>query len=216
MGSECTLRDRIISVHFPKAAGSSLKDQFVRLLGDAVYLDYARGPLAGDDPCISDFPEGKTLVHGHFPAARYASSAATMITFLREPVDNLVSIYFFWRNFKKPTNVLHARFLAERPSLVDFARYPKIRRLMSQTYFGNIDLQRFGFIGFHETREADLPRLSSLIGLPLDSSLYLNKTAESTDRPIVSQDRSVTDALESLLSDDIAFYWNARRKFGLS
>ncbi|SFK29096.1 hypothetical protein SAMN04488125_101122 [Methylorubrum salsuginis] len=111
-----------------------------------------------------------------------------MITFLREPVDNLVSIYFFWRNFKRPKNVLHARFLAGRPSLVDFARYPKIRQLMSQTYFGNIDLQRFSFIGFHETREADMPRLSNLIGLPPDSSFYLNKTAESTDRPIISRD----------------------------
>lgn len=216
VGSEHKLRSRIVSVHFPKAAGSSLKEQFVHLLGDLVYLDYARGPLAADDSGISDFPEGKVLVHGHFPAARYASSLATMITFLREPVDNLISIYFFWRAFAKPTNALHARFLAERPSLPAFARYPKIQRLMSQTYFGNVDLRRFSFVGFHETRDADMLRLSSLLELPLDPSLHLNKTKEFADRDIVSQDRSVTDALKDVLYDDVSFYWNARRQFGTS
>jgi hypothetical protein len=213
--SEHKRPDRVVSVHFPKAAGSSLKEQFVNLLGDLVYLDYARGPLAVDDLHVSDFPEGKAIVHGHFPAARYASTSAYMITFLREPIDNLISNYFYWNTFEKPTNQLHARFLDERPSLLAFASYPKIRRLMSETYFGNIDLNRLDFVGFYDNRDADMIRLSNVLELPLDPLLHLNRTKEYPNRSIVMQNKNIIKELENLLSDDISFYWNARRKFGV-
>jgi hypothetical protein len=40
------------------------------------------------------------------------------MTFLRHPVDNLISIYFFWRALPEPGHALHARFLRERPSIL--------------------------------------------------------------------------------------------------
>jgi hypothetical protein len=112
---------RVISVHFPKAAGSSLWAQFARLLGDKAALDITHDPftLAGSES--AEFPVEKALVHGHFRAGRYESTDAYWMTFLRHPVDNLISIYFYWKSLKEPGHSLHARFLVEAPSILEFA-----------------------------------------------------------------------------------------------
>jgi hypothetical protein len=51
--------------------------------------------------------------------------------------------------------------------------------------------------------------------LPLDPLLHLNRTKEYPNRSIVMQNKNIIKELENLLSDDISFYWNARRKFGV-
>jgi hypothetical protein len=114
---------RVVSVHFPKAAGSSLHIQFGKLLGDKLVLDYTHDPLTSMGSKTAEFPTGKTLVHGHLRAQRYASTEAYWMTFLRHPVYNLISIYFFWKTLPKPGHELHGRFLRERPSVLEFATY---------------------------------------------------------------------------------------------
>jgi hypothetical protein len=197
---------RVISIHFPKAAGTSLHVQFAQLLGHQVALDYAHDPLTSAGCETSEFPSGKRLVHGHFRAQRYASTNAYWMTFLRHPVNNLYSIYFFWRNYPETDNAVHARFLRERPSILEFATYPGINRLMSETYFGNFDMSRFNFIGFYETRDADIPRLSKDLGLPLVVGVHQNPTPETSERLEMEADLSVRQQLTDLLNADVAFY----------
>ncbi len=202
---------RAVSVHFPKAAGSSLKAQFGALLGRQAFFDYGHDPLAVADRCAAEFPAGKLLVHGHFHPSRYAATEGYWLTFLRHPVDNLLSIYFYWLDLPDPTHGVHARFLRERPSVLEFAAYPGISTLMSETYFGGIDMRRFDFIGFHETRAADIRRLAADLGLPLAPETHENRTAETPERHGVRQDRSLRRRLADLLAADVAFYERLRR-----
>jgi hypothetical protein len=195
-----------VSVHFPKAAGTSLRKQFEALFGDAAYMDYGHDPLTLPYAGAAAFPEGRRLVHGHFRADRYACPDAYLMTFLREPVDNLISTYFYWRGFRKPGHDLHARFLRDRPSLVEFATYPGIQRLMSETYFGGFDMERFNFIGFHETRDRDMRALASILQLDLDASIQDNKTRATVGRLWTTMDRNTIDRLKHHLADDIDFY----------
>ena len=78
------------------------------------------------------------------------------MTFLREPVSNLISVYNFWQTHPEHGNPIHSRFIRERPSILDFAKFPGFADLMSGIYFGGFDMGRFDFVGLHETREADL------------------------------------------------------------
>jgi hypothetical protein len=197
---------QVVSVHFPKAGGTSLHRQLVALLGEAAFLDYAHDPLVVPSGGTSAFPVGARLVHGHFHAARYAAPGRCLVTFLREPVANLLSIYFFWRDLPPCGHAVHSRFLSERPSILDFARYAGIARLMSETYFGGFDMRRFDFIGFHETRQRDLPRLGRLLGLPLSHRLHENRTAPSEERQELDSSPRILAALRTLLAADIAFY----------
>jgi hypothetical protein len=122
------------------------------------------------------------------------------MTFLRGPVENLISIYFFWRAYQEPTNAVHAQFLRECPSILEFAKYPVFSKPMSETYFGGFDMRRFNFIGFHENRDIDISRLAVEIGLPLVPEVHENKTPESAKRREVETDPSVRKRLTDLLS----------------
>lgn len=201
----------VVSIHFPKAAGYSLQVQFVKLLGDRVALDYTHDPLTSTGWETAEFPDGKRLVHGHFRARRYASANAYWMTFLRHPVDNLISIYFYWKALPEAGHALHARFLRERPTILEFATYPGITCLMSQTYFGNFDMGRFDFIGFYENRDTDIPCLAKDLGLPLSASVHENRTGETIERRELEADVSVRRRLTDLLAADVAFYERLRR-----
>jgi SAM-dependent methyltransferase len=204
--------ERVVSVHFPKAGGSSLHTQFATLLGNDLILDFSHDPLTSSGAELAPFPAGKRIVHGHFRAQRYASVDAYWMTFLRHPVDNLISIYFFWKSLDTPGHDLHARFLQEKPSIVDFALYPGLQRLSSETYFGGFDMNRFDFIGFHETRDVDVHRLGQAINLPLNPSHRVNKTPATSERDEVMTNVSIRQRLNDLLSEDLAFYDRMRNR----
>lgn len=182
----------------------------MKLLGDKVVLDYDHDPLTPAGMETADFPDGKTLVMGHFRAQRYASANAFWMTFLRHPVDNLISIYFFWKVLPE-AHGLHARFLREQPSILGFATYPGFKALMSETYFGGFDMDRFNFIGFYENRDSDIPRLAKALNLPLVTSVHENKTSESAERLEVESDVSIRRKLTDLLAADVTFYERLRR-----
>ncbi len=201
---------RIVAVHFPKAGGSSLQSQLLGLLGDSLALDYGHDPLTSAGLETAEFPVGKRGVYGHFSARRYASTDGYWMTFLRDPVDNLISIYYYWKSVTVPGHDLHGRFLREKPSILDFAKYAGVQRLMSETYFGGFDMGRFDFIGFHETRDRDIPRLAAALDLPLSAEVYVNKTEPYTERHIVEDDTSLRRQLADLLADDVAFYERLR------
>ena len=198
----------IISVHFPKAGGTSLAGSLRVHFGEDLALDYDHDPVHANYP-LNEPPHlapNIRVVQGHIRGDRYAGPAFRM-TFLREPVSNLISIYFFWRAYPESAGQLHRRFLAERPAILAFAQYPAIQTLMSETYFGNVDLDRFDFIGFHERRCDDLRRLSGMLGIELDGDLHLNRTTKAiAEGQAILSNASLVAALRNHLSKDVALY----------
>lgn len=206
----------LVYVHFPKAAGTSLIHELRAHYGDALLADYTHIPPDdwSHDPAYA--PEGIRAVCGHFHADRYAAYRPRFrFTFLREPIDNLVSIYFFWRRFPSTGYAAHDRFLAEKPSFVEFADYYELRYLASRHYFGGVNLERLDFVGFFERRREGLASLSSLIGIPLDADRHVNKTDESfaEERAELLADRRVIALVRNKLYDDVMFYEQAFERF---
>ncbi|MBI1683294.1 hypothetical protein [Caulobacter hibisci] len=206
----------LVSVHFPKAAGSSLAKQLRDFYQDALSLDYDHDPLGPNAAEQADtlYP-GARAVHGHFAARRYeALPDAMFITVLREPLDNLMSIYFFWKGYPAHGNPIHDRFVAEAPSFEDFSRYPEMSRLMSERYFGGFDMDRFDMVGFHETRDQDIPRLGALLGAPLKAEIYENRTSGEHEqaRQEILADLAQCARVRGNLRHDIAFYEAQRAK----
>jgi hypothetical protein len=206
----------VVSIHFPKAGGSSTAEALRRHFGESLALDYHHDPVNPDHllsaPAV--VRDGIRAVHGHFRADRYiAHRTAFRFTFLREPVSNLISIYYYWRVFASDS-ATHNRFLAEQPSIIEFARHCwPIRRLMSVSYFGGTEPRSLDFVGFHETRARDLARLSALLGVPFTSAsdLHLNPTTNAIDeRRALMDNAEVLATLRTLLADDMAFYESAR------
>lgn len=116
-------------------------------------------------------------------------------------------MYFFWQSYPRSSNPWHQQFLDEAPDILGFAQYEPLQRLMSESYFGGFDMWRFDFIGFHETRSADIAVLNGLTGLHLRAEVHENKTVNGAEqREAIIHDRKIINALETLLVEDTRFY----------
>jgi hypothetical protein len=213
----------LISVHFPKAGGASLRKSLQAALGaERVLFDYVDNPAdpAGRfrlDPArfLRERPRdtgGYAAVHGHFHPSKYERiepRERLLVTILREPLDNLVSIYRFWRHMPPQGDVLHDYFLKHRLTLVDLARLPLIGRLMTETYFGGWDMRRFDYIGDYSDYGRSVREIGELLGVRLEEQRENVSPREEIDA------RERREA-EALLGDEIAFYgrWRGYRGGG--
>jgi hypothetical protein len=213
----------LISVHFPKAAGSSFGAALVTAFGEsAVHRPphYDCDPVDPANPlwiCPDWFLRRRplevkpyTVVHGHQPIIKYdLLPSAYRVVILREPVENLISIYYYWKTLFSTDFTAHAVFefvKKERLSLLEVAEIPTMRRLMSRTYFGGYDMRRFDVIGTHDNRAAFVRAVSNLIGVKLAADIRDNVTPPSEERDNVLADAKVIAKLRDLLQDDIRFY----------
>ena len=199
----------IVFCHFPKAGGSSIAQQLREEFRDTCLPDYDHDPLGSHGKeTVDRLPPDINAVLGHFCAQRYdAVERRFLFTFLRQPIDNLLSVYFFWQSYPRSSNPWHQRFLDEAPDILSFARYEPLQRLMSGSYFGGFDMKRFNFIGFHETRSVDIGVLNGLTGLRLRAEVHENKTVNGAEqREEIMHDRKIMNALETLLVEDMRFY----------
>jgi hypothetical protein len=218
----------LISVHVPKCAGTAFFTALERTYGaDAIYHDFLDRPTDpashfNMDPdgyferspqAVAPHLENKRVVHGHFHVHKYRhiTHPCLRITFLRHPVERLISHYFYWLKLPRFGHNLHDYFLDQRLTLPQFARLPLIRRIYCDVFFRDVDLKIFDFIGAAERSDADLERLSRLLGRNLkpDPANVNSEPAYHDARQQILNDRSLIGQLTDLLSDDIELYWRA-------
>ncbi|MCA8952465.1 MAG: sulfotransferase family 2 domain-containing protein [Planctomycetes bacterium] len=217
----------ILAVHTPKAAGTTLKHHFETVFtADELLFDYADDPADPSTawnldperfaaaPIRSIAPH--RVVYGHFAARKYAAVPdAFRMTFLRHPVDNLVSIYRFW--MKQPPDIWPNplfRYVRQNDfTLTRFATLPTMRLLYSEVYYGGFDMTAFDFVGDYERYAEELMRLEPALGVTFDRTVHLNRTHPERTRPgeplLGTAERAT---LTRLLARDIEFYeaWRGR------
>jgi hypothetical protein len=211
----------LVSVHFPKASGSALRAELIAKFGqDNVLHDYDCDPVDPVNPSWIDrqrFLDNRPrsldpfkVVHGHFQIIKYdLLPRAFRIVMLREPVDNLISIFYFWQSlFDSPYrgHALYELIKKQRLSLLEFAEVPSLRQLMSRSYFGGYDMRRFDIIGDYSRRAEYLAAVSASIGMRLVPDRRENVTPLSEERGNILNDTKLISRLRDLLRDDIMFH----------
>lgn len=215
----------LISVHFPKAGGTSLRESFRAVFKPEEVIfnppdDDPGNPVSrfSLDPTyfrregLSVAPSVK-LIHGHFSPRRFEDlSDVRFITFLRNPVENIISLHCFYRLSEDFGNPLRTYVRKHNLPVAALATMPKVRYLMSREFFGLFDMKKFSFIGDTSTYEKDIQSLSALIGKPLRMH-FLNANRENSvllsseeNFYTMMEDRKLVAHLEDLLSDEMAFY----------
>lgn len=113
----------LVFLHIPKAGGSTLQDyilshypggRFYRFTGDTQqWLDFPSIPE--DERALYDALAG----HVHFGVHRHLPDPSTYITMLRDPVDRVVSHYYFV--LADPTHYLYPVVAGRNYTLLEFA-----------------------------------------------------------------------------------------------
>lgn len=172
--------------------------------------DFLIDPIGWAKRRPTRLPENIHVVHGHFRPGKYdLLKNVFRMTMLRHPVDNLISIYIYWKKIPPQPNAVHQYFLAHNLDIIKLARLPLLRYLYSDSYFGGWDMGRLDFIGRHETRAEDLKRLSEMLGVQMDTRMHMNATEpEGVNfvKEAILSNKKVMDRLYDLLIDDIRFY----------
>lgn len=214
----------LISLHLPKTAGTSFGAALDRRFGQGLRHDYGdlplntpaavrnaaalRAGLALDDDGLA----GVACVHGHFLPVKYLLPGqrlgARFVTWMRHPVDRLLSHHAFWRRTPpaSPAHALHWRMQAEDWSLEAFCLAPELRDVYAQ-FLWAFPLAYFDFIGITEHFEEDFTFFSQryLAGATLPPRL----NASDPDQGRVRLDPALRQRIEAFHARDLALYAKA-------
>lgn len=194
----------IISIHIPKSAGTSFRKIIEQLYRDSIELYYGGEPtLRLWDGNPLQLKSTTRALHGHFRArSAYLKQCpkAKLITWVRHPVDRIISYYNYWSILKPHGNPLHDRFLKERPNLVEFSKVDYMQNEWF-AYFGDLKPKDFDFVGIVEQFESEIRRLMQLMGWGALSWCRVNQTASKK-----SVSEETKSELAGILSREVEAY----------
>ncbi|ADJ28053.1 sulfotransferase family 2 domain-containing protein [Nitrosococcus watsonii] len=179
---------KIVIVHIPKAAGTSLKEAISAKVGiDNIYFDYnrplAKGDLSRNLGCLASSiaakPRRESIIFGHFLVGKYARfngyyfrrrKKIFYVIFLREPLQRAISHFFFWKRTKVQGHHVWERFTQENWSLERFLLSKEHTNFQAK-FLWRFPLKQFDFVGLTEYFQDSvemLGRVSPLLrGLPI-------------------------------------------------
>jgi len=217
----------LISVHFPKTAGSSFLVALESYFGQGLLQDYADRPInrtalrrnaqavyAGLRNAMARTGlEKVACIHGHFLPLKYAllpvAAGKTYVAWMRDPVERLASHYHYWvRNYApRSAGELHRRVVEEAWSLERFCLGPELRNVYS-TFLWGFSLRRFGFIGITEFYETEIEQFASrILGVPMESNW--KNVSPNGPRHVHITDSAFRRRIESYHDKDMTLYRQA-------
>jgi hypothetical protein len=161
----------LISLHLPKTAGTSFRHSLADHYGEKLLLRYGERPL--EQP---EFERHKLVtvaaitlldvdyqnidcIHGHFLPYQYlllsSKTACTFITWMRNPVERLISNYYhIQKNYKLYKSGFHEMVINEKWPLEKYCLCERMRNIYTR-FLWAFPLENFDFIGITEYYEKD-------------------------------------------------------------
>ena len=180
----------LISIHIPKTAGTSFRGILQRSYGERAVLRVDIG-LYNHQLRINEqqFDGSKIaakvkVAHGHFSPALFRSRFEVaddipLITWLRDPVERVISNYFYLKKRleeelqeeKRNLNILSKM----QRSLMEYAR-DEVNRNRIHKFLDGIRLEELFFIGIQESFQEDLQQIARLLNWQQTDELHHNRT----------------------------------------
>jgi SAM-dependent methyltransferase len=200
----------LISMHIPKSGGTSFRSVLEELYGSTFRPMYAREEM---DPGLAQkvkFNSQTRCLHGHFQADAFDGHfpEARKITWLRHPVDRVVSLYFQFHHNPESAfeSAFNKRIFEEGWSLMDFARQPEVQRQV-RWYFNAVPLDSFFFIGVVERYAESLRLFYHLLGKPTpEVSPGMNVNPKKRMGSAYDLSPAQRSGLESILAEETELY----------
>ena len=170
-------------LHIPKTAGSALT-----ALLESRFTPDEIAPYTGPMDAIEQ--AGQRLICGHrdFDDASRLSGDVRIITYLRDPLDRVLSLYNFWRSYtweEIARRNMRGNMIAKSHSFLEFIRHPQMRSHMNNGMYRMLIgreatiLDSTGLISTRtdEAVEQTLERLPSFFHVGFQES-YTDSTVE--------------------------------------
>lgn len=214
------LQPELISLHIPKTAGTSFRNILKLMYGEdqVVRFDIRMGGLVflNEEPYLENYLPAAKVIHGHFSyenlnAGFKIPENCPIITWLRDPVQRVVSNYYYLEKrlidiLQEEKNQLHILGKMQR-SLIEYARADINRNRMSQ-FLAGIELKDLAFIGIQEQFAADLPMLAARLNWSyVPEVIYDNITSENEMRVLPE---AIIEEIRTLNAEDVRLFAEAQ------
>jgi len=215
---------KLISLHLPKTAGTSFGQSLKEKFKESFLTDYGDKGISkttsvrNTSALLSSLEIANkglghiNCVHGHFLPIKYLLLATTQnltfVTWMRDPVQRMISHYNFWKRDYDPKTAAHhhKQVIEENWTLEQFCLSPKFRNIYCQ-YLWGFPLEYFEFIGITEFYENDL----SYFGEKYLKTPLKHKKLNTSNREALkySIDSRLCKEIEEYHKQDIALYKRA-------
>lgn len=209
---------QIIYIHIPKTAGSSVLSLFRDNFSDAEIVQvkrnlFIRNPETAPSRLLlhSIQPTTKVL-HGHFTASELQLVTeqypdAKIITFLRHPVDRVLSNYTFFKKRILTGKVQAGQKHRIDESLLTYARLSQSRNRM-HSFLNGLNLNELYFTGLVENFENDVTTLFRSLHLNIENIPFANKNSMISPSDL-SLSESEIEEIKKLNHKDVLLYRKA-------
>ncbi|MGB3545450.1 MAG: hypothetical protein WBA17_00635, partial [Saprospiraceae bacterium] len=208
----------LLSVHIPKTAGTSFRHTLREVYGEqaVIRLDI---PLAGRGKTVrineieytgGHLPVGTTVAHGHFSPALFREKfpdapEVPLITWLRDPVDRVISNYFYLskrlheelQEKQKGLDILRRM----ECSLMEYAARD-VNRDRQHKFLAGVTLDQLAFVAIQEHYGTELQALARHFDWPPIQEVKHNVTGNA--RPEVTPE--MREEIARLNPLDVALY----------
>jgi len=205
----------LLSIHIPKTAGRTFREILKSQYGVDGVLSLDHHYLTKHNEQLADHPTDQyPVIHGHLPyqqISKVALPSSRYITWLRHPVDRVISNYYYYKHSVFPAK-LKRNPSAQLISIEDFIKRPKRRNIINQ-YLEGINLEALFFVGFQEQFNEDVVRLGRKLHwriseLPLQ--LRVNEN-ERTKQSAPSLSEELIMKIRKCNEKDLALYEKAKQ-----
>jgi len=209
----------IISVHVHKTSGGTFGRLLTQVYGESqVFYDYQGEILETVLVKLLAQPQAR-VIHGHFPVEKYQEhfSSAKRIIWLRNPIIQFISGYFFWKSQSQKGFVFseeHKSLLDNNMSLLEFAEFSATNFInpLANFYCRGLDLTDFYFVGLQEFFQEDLVELKQMLGWADFKMEVFNQNKHPNYQEYVKEaleNKKLVNKLVAISSKDIELYQTA-------
>lgn len=213
----------LISIHIAKTGGRSfyeiLKNEYGEKLDTRTRrVDYFPGKDYSN-ALINSIPKNIGVLHGHLHYKHikdiHLQHNPKIITWLREPVDRVISNYYYMISRVNEVGKKHSHYSKHRHTIIEYAK-DSVPNKMSKCLRG-ISLEELFFFGFQESFDEDVRTLAKKldwseeipnIRLNTGNSYDSYETAPTKKSDI---DQSIMDEIAWINRDDIKLYEEAKK-----
>ena len=191
---------QIISIHVPKSGGTTFIGILQSIYGDKFRIDRRDIPhmggfrgayIKGEHDCI----------HGHFQKKKYESWNYDFITWVRHPVERMISQYYKQRTQRAGRRDEHqVKLKTDKLSLIEFAELKQNE--MTEVYFNNCKPSDFAFIGILEKFNSSLDRFEKYLGVKIKRDFEIKN--QTKHKEVISPNKK--KQIEEIMSKDMKFY----------
>jgi len=161
-----------------------------------------------------EIPEKASFIHGHFLASKYEKRfpGARFIVWFRDPVERLLSHYYFWLREPDMDNATCRRMILEKMSLLGFAALKEMRNVHSRFLSGK-DLDTFDFIGITEEYTRSLQLFKKIFFPCVDIDFSIRNENPNRKGTSYEVDENTRHTIARYNQVDLDLYKRARKRF---